>query len=174
LAPARVCAPLLRTFGGHKHAAGLSVELHLFEEFSEAFDRALGELQEDASARPLMIDAEVSLTALDLKTLAEIENLGPFGTGNPEPVFSVSARILDHRVLKERHLKFTLEPGDVASGAAKNGLFEGIWFHGAEKREVYCDGELRLESARFAGVPELNRFRGRVTPSFRIRDYRSF
>jgi single-stranded-DNA-specific exonuclease len=173
LAALRVCAPLLRTFGGHKHAAGLSVELERFDEFSDAFDRALGELQEDAAARPLMIDAEVSFTQLDLKTLHEIENLGPFGTGNPEPVFAVNARILDHRVLKERHLKFTLESGDIDLGAARGSLFEGIWFHGAEKREVYRDGELLLQAARFAGVPELNRFRGRVTPSFRIRDFRA-
>jgi single-stranded-DNA-specific exonuclease len=160
----------LRTFGGHKHAAGLSVELDRFEEFALAFDQALGALQEDASARPLLIDAEVSLVDLDLKTLQEIENLGPFGPGNPEPVFAARARVIDHRVLKERHLKFTLEPVELARGGARGSLFEGIWFHGAEKRSIYEAGELLIASARFAGVPELNRFRGRVTPSFRIKD----
>jgi single-stranded-DNA-specific exonuclease len=172
LAALRACAPLLRTFGGHKHAAGLSVELEHFEAFAQAFDQALGELHEDAASRPLLIDAEVSLRDLDIKTLQELENLGPFGPGNPEPVFSASARVIDHRVLKERHLKFTLEAGEPSGEGERGALFEGIWFHGAERKSIYREGVLQMEWAQFAGVPELNRFRGRVTPSFRIKDCR--
>ena len=45
LAGLRECAPTLIAFGGHRHAAGLSVKLEQFETFVEAFDRAMEKLQ---------------------------------------------------------------------------------------------------------------------------------
>ena len=91
--------------------------------------------------------------------------MGPFGPGNPEPVFAVCARARDKRILKGRHLKLSL-------GSDHNSQsLEAIWFHAAEREDILQEGVLEA-SAQWAGVPELNRFRGNVTPTLRVRDWR--
>jgi single-stranded-DNA-specific exonuclease len=170
LAALRGCSELLLGFGGHRHAAGLSLAQERLEAFAAAFDDVLGKLDDEPGARPLRIDGKLSIHDLDLKTLRELEGLGPFGPGNPEPVFAVQAAARDHRVLKGRHLKLTLDPGERATGVGRERI-EAIWFHGAEREALLRDGELG-QLAEWAGVPELNRFRGRVTPTLRIRDRR--
>jgi len=162
----QACASLLKTFGGHKHAAGVSVLLDNLDAFMRAFDAAIGALPQDADALPLYVEGECSVEDFNLKTLQELESLGPFGPGNPEPVFVCSARVKGHRVLKERHLKLQL-------GGDRAGI-EAIWFHAAENRAVYSPDALEVlfEEAEFAAVPEINRFRGNQTPTLRIRDWR--
>lgn len=171
LAALRASASELLGFGGHRHAAGLTVALDRVGAFADAFDHALGEMETDASALPLMIEGECQASELDVQALTEIEKLGPFGPGNPEPVFSFRAPILGHRVLKERHLKLELSAGE---GRA----LEAIWFNAAERADAMSavegarSGLTTTEELLWAGVPELNRFRGRVTPSLRVRDFR--
>lgn len=157
----------LRTFGGHQHAAGLSVELDQFDAFAEAFDQALSEIEVDAGALPLLIEGPCEVEELDVKALQEIEALGPFGPGNPEPVFTMRASVKSKRVLKERHLKLNLAP----AGSGRARTIEAIWFHAAEMMEESGES-LETADSEWAGVPELNRFRGRVTPTFRVRDWR--
>ncbi len=156
-------------FGGHRHAAGLSCPLDQVDALAEAFDRALGELAEDAQAKPLWIEGECSLADLDFATLRELEALGPFGPGNPEPVFVVNASARRRQILKGRHFKLQLTDGSLSTSSS--GGLEAIWFHAAEREELLLDGVLE-KTARWAGVPELNRFQGRVTPTFRVRDWR--
>ncbi|MCM2323739.1 MAG: single-stranded-DNA-specific exonuclease RecJ [Oligoflexia bacterium] len=164
LSALRAASTCLLGFGGHKHAAGLSIANGRVEEFENAFDQALATLVEDADSLPLLIEGSCSIGDLQPRTLEELENLGPFGPGNPEPVFVIRATVRDHRVLKERHLKLTLSP------VGSTGSIEAIWFHGVE-HQAMASGELLRCEAEWAGVPELNRFRGAVTPTFRVRDW---
>jgi single-stranded-DNA-specific exonuclease len=158
----RSAASHLLSFGGHKHAAGLSLNPEHLEAFSAAFDEALSQTLEDTLGTPLVVEGECEIAGLDLKTLQELESLGPFGPGNPEPVFTFKASILSHRVLKERHLKLQL--GETASS------IEAIWFHAATERDLLSPEFSGL--SEWAGVPELNRFRGQMTPTLRVRDWR--
>jgi single-stranded-DNA-specific exonuclease len=167
LAALRASAGCLLGFGGHRHAAGLSVALDRVDEFAESFDRALGEIAEDADAKPLFVEGECLLEELNSTTIQELERMGPFGPGNPEPVFTLRASARSFRVLKERHLKLSLGTGAGASHCE----IEAIWFNAAERPELFQGDELKQE-AEWAGVPELNRFRGQVTPTFRVRDRR--
>ncbi|MDR3607208.1 MAG: single-stranded-DNA-specific exonuclease RecJ [Oligoflexia bacterium] len=164
LAALRASSETLLGFGGHKFAAGLSVPLDRVDELAESFDRALSEIAEDAEAKPLFTEGECSVDDLDIETLIELERMGPFGPGNAEPVFTLSASVKNFRVLKERHLKLNLSN---ASGAE----IEAIWFNAAERAELLEEDELK-RVAEWAGVPELNRFRGKITPTFRVRDRR--
>ncbi len=163
----RQSAETLLGFGGHKHAAGLSVAPEKVEALAEAFDRALGAMLEDKDATPLFVEGVCDISDLDTETLTELEKLGPFGPGNPEPVFAIKAAVRSHTVLKGRHLKLQLvAPYDMLGPS-----IEGIWFHAAETHGRVVDAP-HSEGAFYAGVPELNRFRGTATPNFRIRDWR--
>jgi single-stranded-DNA-specific exonuclease len=172
LSALRACAGTLLGFGGHKYAAGLSVPLDKIDELAAGFDQALSLLAEDQDAKPLYVEGACEISDLSAKTLLELERMGPFGPGNPEPVFTLEAAVADFRVLKERHLKMTLGSG-ARSGPrpADRAAIEAIWFGAAEREELLNEGEL-ARVAEWAGVPELNRFRGNITPTFRIRDRR--
>lgn len=167
----RVCSELLLGFGGHKHAAGLTLSAERFDEFQRAFDEAVKNLPEDGDQKPLHLEGHLSFEDLDVKTLQEIERLGPFGPGNPEPIFALEAVLSRKSILKERHLKMSLSRPEAGSRAGD--AVEAIWFHAAENLPWL---EQRTENPGgvfvWAGVPELNRFRGKITPTFRIRDVR--
>jgi single-stranded-DNA-specific exonuclease len=158
---------LLLGYGGHKFAAGLSLEPEKIRDFADGFDRALAGISDEAELRPLWIEGECNVDDLDLQTLHELELLAPFGQGNPEPVFKLEAQVSSRRVLKGRHLKLNLS----SVGSSERRTIEAIWFHAAERNEVMEETDIAAQ-ATWAGVPELNRFRGRVTPTLRVRDWR--
>jgi single-stranded-DNA-specific exonuclease len=165
----RRCSDHLRSFGGHKYAAGLCVELDQFEALALAFDEAVGSLEDaNAGERPLLTEGDASIEELDFKTLQEIERLGPFGPGNPEPVFVIRAKTIGHSVMKERHLKLSLSPVGASIGIPS--VMEAVWFHAAEREETF-NAATRGENL-WAATPEINRFRGRATPTLRVKDRR--
>lgn len=168
LAAMRECASLLRGFGGHRHAAGLTVDHDRFDEFVATFDAAIGRLANDESVLPLWIEGVCAIEELEPRSLQELEQLGPFGPGNPEPVFRMRATASSQRILKERHLKLGL-----AQGRARP--VEAIWFNAAERPDFRADAKVfQGDESEWAGVPELNRFRGEAKPSFRVRDWKRF
>lgn len=167
----RRSSSLLRTFGGHKYAAGLSVELVNFEALVLAFDEAVGSLEVDTGIdKPLLTEGECSIEELDFKTLQEIERLGPFGPGNPEPVFVVRAKPVSHSIMKGRHLKLSLSSGKPSMVRNSPILMDAVWFNAAEREETY-EAALKGESL-WAAIPEINRYRGRATPTLRVKDRR--
>lgn len=167
----RASSRFLRTFGGHHYAAGLSVAIDDIKAFEEAFDAALEAIAEDVEMRPLFIEGQCKIENLDIKTLGELERLGPFGPGNPEPVFAVRAEANSYRILKERHLKINLMSTDDEKTVPS--YLEAIWFYAAERQDLMANLATKSGAfAEWAGVPELNRFNGKVTPTFRVKDWR--
>jgi single-stranded-DNA-specific exonuclease len=168
----RQCSSVLMGFGGHAFAAGLSVALDQVDLLAEQFDRAVEAIPSGRNAGSLWIEGSCSIQDLSVKTLQELEKLGPFGPGNPEPVFALRASTQEHKILKGRHLKLQLaQSGWSQTPQAPHVLIEAIWFHAAEKTEI-LGAVISGEEQEWAGVPELNRFRGQVTPTFRVRDWR--
>lgn len=110
------CAGHLAKFGGHKHAAGLSVEAARIPDFVAAFEQvAAAKLSEEDLIPRCRVDAVVTLGELDEKTVEAVQALGPFGAGNPEPVFAVRRQQARGRVLANKkapgepgHLKLSL------------------------------------------------------------------
>lgn len=165
------CADLLKSFGGHAFAAGLSLESHHLEAFVLRFNEAISKLVPSKNKGIIELEGSCSLDELTVKALQEIETLGPFGPGNPEPVFSVDAWVESQTVLKGRHLKLKLCASHQVG--AKSPTVEGIWFNAAERLDWLSRIEKNSPLKKrfgFAGIPELNRFRGRVTPTLRIKD----
>lgn len=108
------CRDLLVRFGGHRLAAGLTVETSRLKEFRAALQARGDDLLGPDDLRPrLRIDAPLALTDIKGRLVEEIRSLEPFGLGNPRPIFSVDAvEVVDGpRRLKDRHLKMAVRQG---------------------------------------------------------------
>jgi single-stranded-DNA-specific exonuclease len=107
------CSEHLVSFGGHKMAAGLTLLPSRIESFTAAFEAyAKQHLRDDDTVARLDIDASVSLCQLTRDTAGQLERLGPFGQGNPRPVFAtrgVRLAASPRRVgSKNDHLQFAI------------------------------------------------------------------
>ena len=103
------CSELLDQYGGHQFAAGLTLSMDNIEAFEKKFEEVVSQtITEDALTPKLHIDIEVPLSKVDFKFFNVLNQMGPFGPGNLEPVFSSSNLVLvgKPRVMKEKHLKF--------------------------------------------------------------------
>jgi single-stranded-DNA-specific exonuclease len=114
---------LFARFGGHAHAVGFSLASERVGELRERMVRYAAAAQGGAEVvEELGCDAEVRLGELTEEFLAALEQMGPFGNGNAEPVFvSRGVRLsMALKVIKERHLRVSVE--DVADGARFGGM----------------------------------------------------
>jgi len=84
----RRCADLLPRFGGHEYAAGLSIREENLAPFAERFEEVAREVLDEEDLLPYLdVDTEVDFAQLSLGLVRQMRLLGPFGVGNPEPVF---------------------------------------------------------------------------------------
>jgi single-stranded-DNA-specific exonuclease len=100
---------LIIKFGGHAMAAGMSIAKENLERFSECFNRALQEiLSEEDLEGVIHTDGELPVTAMTIDTALLLRNEGPWGQGFPEPLFDGQFKVLTHKILKGKHIKFSL------------------------------------------------------------------
>ncbi len=104
---------LIKKFGGHAMAAGLSLEPEQFDHFARLFDATIAaRLAGRDMERGLVSDGSLSALEIDLAMAETLEASGPWGQGFPEPLFDGEFEVLSCRILKEKHLKFVLKPLD--------------------------------------------------------------
>jgi single-stranded-DNA-specific exonuclease len=113
LSAIQACSSHLASFGGHKMAAGLTIHPEKIEPFAADFEAyAADHLQEEDVVAKLDIDALVPLRQFTKETVNQLEMLGPFGQGNPKPVFATKGvRLIaaPRRVgAKGDHLQFAI------------------------------------------------------------------
>ncbi|MEI7254286.1 single-stranded-DNA-specific exonuclease RecJ [Dickeya dadantii] len=119
------CHPgLMLKFGGHAMAAGLSLVEDRFDEFRQRFADLVGEWL-DASQLEGVVwsDGELASPELTLGTAEMLREAGPWGQAFPEPTFDGRFRLLQQRLVGERHLKVMVEPlggGPLLDGIAFN------------------------------------------------------
>jgi len=116
------CAELMIKFGGHKQAAGLTIESARIRELrARVNDYADGCLEPDDLRPRLWIDGALAFRSINEQVASELTMLAPFGAGNPCPIFRASrVEIVDGpRRIKERHLKMAFrQDGRVLRGIA--------------------------------------------------------
>jgi len=89
LSAIKACSQHLISFGGHKMAAGITIEPEKINQFAAEFEAyAEQNLTENDAAAKLHIDAIAPLSEFRSETVSELQLLGPFGQGNPEPMFA--------------------------------------------------------------------------------------
>jgi single-stranded-DNA-specific exonuclease len=97
---------LFSKFGGHRQAAGVTLDVSHLDEFRERFRAHAESLLTPADFEPaLEIDAAVELGEIGDDSVAEVLSLAPFGFGNPPPLFVVrGVTVASSEVKKEKHL----------------------------------------------------------------------
>jgi len=104
------CADLFLRFGGHKQAAGLTMEAARLPEFRARINAHADEVLNPDDLRPrLRIDGALNLRHITPDLVDGLNALAPFGLANPRPVFhAMPVEIVDGpRPIKDRHLKMT-------------------------------------------------------------------
>lgn len=148
------CSEHLVRFGGHKAAAGITIDERNLESFRGDFCEAVARQWTDQDIVPeIRIDAEASLGQLNLESVKQMQMLAPFGASNPRPVLFAGNVELDQPAKKmgtgDRHLTVQLRQGDKVIRAVA--FSAGDW----------CD-ELNATDGPIEIVyrPVINEFRG--------------
>jgi single-stranded-DNA-specific exonuclease len=159
------CSDLFIRFGGHKQAAGLTMEAARVGEFRQRINAWADEVLEPDQLRPkLRIDAPLHLKAITHDLVRGLDAMGPFGMGNPRPVFHATpVEIVDGpRPLKERHLKMTF--------AQDGRRFRAIAWRAAERADFL---ERHRNGVDLAFSLERNEFQGETYLELSVADFRA-
>jgi single-stranded-DNA-specific exonuclease len=121
---------LLLKGGGHKMAAGFSINIKNIDKFKDFIFRKFKNINEDlTSEKPLLLDSVISPTAINLDFYNKVDVLAPFGSGNPEPKFVIeNLKTINGKIVGEKHIKSVLIGSDgstiktIAFNAVENDL----------------------------------------------------
>ncbi|MBI4066604.1 single-stranded-DNA-specific exonuclease RecJ, partial [Candidatus Gottesmanbacteria bacterium] len=106
----RSCSDILVDVGGHPMAAGFTVETKNLMVLQERLEKLVEkELDDSKFTRTLKIDAEIPLDMVTPQLYKALQQLQPFGFGNPEPVFATrGVNVTEARLVGAdgKHLKF--------------------------------------------------------------------
>jgi single-stranded-DNA-specific exonuclease len=136
------CADLFLRFGGHKLAAGVTIDAARIDELRRRLTAYADQrLAPDDLVPRLRIDAPLALGEISGDVVRALGRLGPFGAANPKPVFRASPVDLAvaPRRLKERHLSLLFRQG--------NRSFRAIAWRAAEREEYLAMNRFGLELA---------------------------
>jgi single-stranded-DNA-specific exonuclease len=165
LAALEHCSDVFLKFGGHKQAAGLTMEAARVPEFRARINAYADDVLEPDQLRPrLRIDGPLSLRSITHDLMRDLEAMGPFGMANPRPVFHASGvEIVDGpRTLKERHLKMTF--------SQEGRRFRAIAWRAAERAEFLTRNRAGVN---LAFSLEKNEFQGETYLELNVADVKS-
>ncbi|MBS4013231.1 MAG: single-stranded-DNA-specific exonuclease RecJ [Bacteroidetes bacterium] len=132
------CSEYLDHFGGHKYAAGLSLQPGNFDKFHQKFKEYVDNtITEDMLIPEIEIDAEVSITQLNDKFFRVLKQFEPFGPGNTSPVFLATNLYTKGtpKIVGEKHLKFSV----IQQGSSRE--FAVIAFQQAKHYQMVASGK---------------------------------
>ena len=160
------CSDLFEKFGGHSHAAGLSIRRECVAEFRRRLnEHAASCLTEDDLTPAITIDGEVGASDLTFALSQDLRQMEPFGAGNPRPVFLTRGlHVLgEPKVIKEQHLKFRVAGEDKRP-------WEAIWWRGVEDAAATPQPAQRID---LAYEFEAQSWMGDIRLQLNVRDVRT-
>jgi len=148
---------LILKFGGHAMAAGLSIEQQNFEKFQQVFNKLAGKWLKAEDLKSIILsDGELDIKHLTLAFAEQLRDAGPWGQNFPEPLFDDTFKLVQQRIVGEKHLKLVIEKqGEVFDGIAFN-IDVKIWPN-AQAKQVHLAYRL-----------DVNEFRGKRTVQLMI------
>ena len=174
------CKDLLTKFGGHKLAAGLS----LTKENVEILRRKLNEnctLTKEEMMEKVTIDMEMPFSCVTEEMVRELELLEPFGKGNTKPVFAArNIELISGRILGKNKNVLKMLVCDEAHTEMDALLFQNVpeflqmlrEKYGMQAVDAFLNGRSTRMTVSVTYYPDVNEFRGRVTPQIVITHYR--
>ena len=160
----KACQEHVLEFGGHKYAAGLSIEVEKIQALREDLNRVAHETMTHEHLIPkIFIDGELQLHEIDARFFRLLKLFGPFGPSNMRPVFmSRNVRVVGSPyIVGTNHLKFKVRQNGVVVDAIGFGLGDLLY------RLSPSGGTVDM-----VYVVEENEFRGRKTLQLRVKDLR--
>ena len=153
------CEPLLISYGGHRFAAGISIDERNVNEFSLLFDQAASsEISHDDFVAETLIDSQCDLDELSHNFITEMSNLAPYGSKNPEPVLCVkNASIGMSSVVGNNHLRMRIHKDGTSCNS--------IWFSKGQLIEAMTDQVMDI-----AFTPQLNYWNGTADIQLKLID----
>lgn len=135
------CEDKILQFGGHKYAAGLTVEIERLEEFREAFKAAVKDLMTEELKTPeIRIDMELDLQEITPRFIKILREFAPFGPNNSRPTFLT--RNLEvagtARIVGRNHLRFRVRQNGASFDAIGFGLGELLPRAFSGRKDLEC------------------------------------
>ena len=123
------CADLFEKFGGHSHAAGITIKPDRIAELRRRLNEHAASCLTEEDLQPCVhIDAELPTGKITFELVRELQTLEPYGAGNPRPVFLARNLCIlsEPRLIGQRHLKMSI-------AGSKGRPLETIWWNAAER-----------------------------------------
>ncbi len=135
------CEDKVLQFGGHKYAAGLTVEIERLSEFRDAFKAAVKDLMTEEMKTPeIRIDMELSLSDITPRFIRMLREFAPFGPNNSRPTFLT--RQLEvagtPRIVGRNHLRFRVRQNGTSFDAIGFGLGELLPRASQGRKDLDC------------------------------------
>lgn len=130
------CADLFDKFGGHSHAAGVTLKRARIDELRRRLNQHAGAHLTTEDLQPcISIDAELPTEKLSFELVGQLKDLEPYGAGNPRPTFLARnlCIVAEPRLIGDRHLKMNVR-------GPQGRPLETIWWNGAEQATVLKNG----------------------------------
>lgn len=161
-----LCQDILINFGGHKLAAGITIESNKIPEFKSMINEISQSFFKKDDLHPeLKVDAQILLSDINFGLIKDINILEPFGIGNPQPVFCSYRNIIsDWRLVggKKEHLKIKIKE--------ENRTLEGIGFKlSSLGNQIFSENKI----VNLAFNVELNKWNGTENIQLNIKDIKT-
>jgi len=157
----KYCQAELISYGGHKAAAGLSIQQNKISNFRTLFKQYLNQkLEEEDFLKCRKIDINYDLSRLSKDFIQSLERFRPFGIANPAPKFlfqNLDSKKCYKMGKENKHLKIYLENG-----------IQAVAFNLGEQAKKISESSIDL-----IAQPEINRWRGQENIQLKVDDYRS-
>ncbi len=157
------CSDLLEKYGGHKYAAGLTLDKSNLLAFQERFEQIVSSsITEDMLTPIIEIDLPVQFDALTPKFFSVLKQMAPFGPENQKPVFAAHNVYIVNALsnFKDRHIRF------IAGQAGNETMFNTVGFDLIEHYESLS----QATSFSMVFTLEENTFNGNTSLQLRIKD----
>ena len=161
------CSDLLEKFGGHKYAAGLTMDRVNLPAFQRRFEEVVAATITDEMLIPVVeIDLVIRFDAITPKFIAILKQMAPFGPENQKPAFEAQNVYVMNSLatFKDRHLRFLAGQKDCDS------FFNVVGFDQIE----YYDRLLAGDKFRMAFTIEENNFNGKSSVQLRMKDIKFY
>ena len=156
------CAGLLEHFGGHFMAAGLSIKKENIDIFSLLLEKTISRtIEVKLLKQKIFIDSMINLDDITESFIKAVDDLKPFGTDNPEPMFACKdVKVNSSIIIGKNHRKMTLH--HINSGVKTPALIEALQFN------IDPVEDLPLYFKKIAFRVRMNRYRQKSCPQIII------